>query len=206
MLVDAELSAEQRDRLAMTIYGASRRIQALLQDLLDVSRGMSKPLEACSLLEIVLAARDQLLQSAIAHSVEIRVEIASSIDVIASRERVERVFANLIENAIDAMTDGGTVSISARVELREAVVLVEDTGPGISEQAWQNLFRPFASYGKKNGLGLGLALSRQVLLDHGGDLWVEKQASSGARFTMRIPIAADISTGIGSVDSRAARA
>ena len=51
---------------------------------------------------------------------------------------------------------------------------VEDTGPGISEEAWPNLFRPFASFGKKNGLGLGLALSRQSLLDIGGDLWVRR--------------------------------
>jgi signal transduction histidine kinase len=207
MLVDAELSTEQRDRLAVTIYGASRRIQELLQDLLDVSRGKSKPLETCSLVDIVLVARDNLLQSAIAHSVEIHVEIAGNIEVIASRDRLERVFVNLIENAIDAMTNGGRVSISCRVESRQAVVLVEDTGPGISEAAWQNLFRPFASHGKKNGLGLGLALSRQVLLDHGGDLWVEKQALSGARFMMRVPIASGIfSTPIAEVDSPAARA
>src|SRR5581483_1698049 len=45
------------------------------------------------------------------------------------------------------------------------------SGPGILEEAWPNLFRPFATFGKKNGLGLGLALSRQTLLDSGGDLW-----------------------------------
>lgn len=189
MLVDAELSPEQRHRLAVTIYGASRRIQELLQDLLDVSRGKSKPLENSSLLDIVLVARDHLLQSAIAHSVDIHVDVPGDIEVLVSRDRLERVFVNLIENAIDAMPGGGSVRIGGRIESAQAVVVVEDTGPGISKEAWQNLFRPFASYGKKNGLGLGLALSRQVLLDHGGDLWLAKGASSGAQFTMRLSLA-----------------
>jgi signal transduction histidine kinase len=206
MLVDADLSPEQRHRLAVTIYGASRRIQELLQDLLDVSRGKSRPLETCLLLDIVLVARDHLLQSAVAHSVQIHIDVPSSIEILAARDRLERVFVNLLENAIDAMTDGGRVTITARVESGQAVVVVEDTGPGISEEAWQNLFRPFASYGKKNGLGLGLALSRQVLLDHGGDLWVEKQFSSGARFMMRVPVVASASAGSTTTDPRVARA
>jgi len=60
---------------------------------------------------------------------------------------------------------------------------------GIAEEAWPKLFQPFASFGKKNGLGLGLALSRQTLLDHAGDLWADKCNGGGARFFMRIPLA-----------------
>lgn len=189
MLVDAELSSEQRRRLAMSIYTSSRRIQELLQDLLDVSRGGSKARETCTLIDIVVAARERLLRTTDLDSISIEVDIPQDVEVVVSRDRLERVFINLIDNAIDAMPGGGSVQISGRVEDGQAVVLVEDTGPGISEEAWQNLFRPFASYGKKNGLGLGLALSRQVLLDHGGDLWVEKRVAAGARFLMRVSIA-----------------
>jgi signal transduction histidine kinase len=118
-----------------------------------------------------------------------------------SRDRLERVFVNLIGNAIDAMPEGGSVQVSVRFEPGNVIVLIEDSGSGISDEAWPNLFRPFASFGKKNGLGLGLALSRQSLLDSGGDLWVEKKATPGARFVMRLPVSAGVPANLPPVNS-----
>jgi signal transduction histidine kinase len=189
MLVDAELSSEQQRRLAANIYSASRRIQELLQELLDVSRVKTRAIEACKLGDIANAAREALAHSAESRAVHVRVTIPETLEVLVSRDRLERVFINLIDNAFDAMPEGGAVDISARIEHGKAIVTVEDTGPGISQEAWPNLFRPFASFGKKNGLGLGLALSRQALLDSGGDLWVEKNPGGGAKFLMRMPLA-----------------
>ncbi len=191
MLVDAELSSEQQRRLAANIYNSSRRIRELLQELLDVSRAKNKPVEACRLVDIVTSARDELIRSAELQSVSITTEIPENLEVVVSRDRLERVFVNLIGNAIDAMPQGGNVQISVQLESGSVKVLVEDSGSGISEEAWPNLFRPFASFGKKNGLGLGLALSRQSLLDSGGDLWVERKETPGARFVMRLPLAAE---------------
>jgi signal transduction histidine kinase len=191
MLVDAELSPEQQRRLAANIYSSSRRIQGLLQELLDVSTAKDKHIEACKLIEIVTFARDELTRTAELRSVSITPEIPEKIEVVVSRDRLERVFVNLISNAIDAMPDGGNVRISSHLRPDSVIVLVEDTGSGISEEAWPNLFRPFASFGKRNGLGLGLALSRQSVIDNGGDLWAEKKTSPGARFVMRLPITSD---------------
>ena len=89
------------------------------------------------------------------------------------RARMERVFANLFENAIEAMRSGGSISIRAESAGDNIMVRVEDTGPGISAALQGRLFQPFVTAGKKNGLGLGLALSRQTLLDHGGDIWAD---------------------------------
>ena len=61
-------------------------------------------------------------------------------------------------------------------------VSIEDTGPGISGEIRGELFQPFASFGKKSGLGLGLALSRETVLDHGGDIWADAAFQGGARF------------------------
>jgi hypothetical protein len=66
------------------------------------------------------------------------------------------------------------------------VVEVHDTGPGISPALRARLFQPFVTAGKKNGLGLGLALSRQTLLDHGGDMWADSDGP-GAKFCLRLP-------------------
>jgi signal transduction histidine kinase len=67
------------------------------------------------------------------------------------------------------------------------LVSVKDNGPGISEAIASRLFQPFVSAGKKNGLGLGLALSRQTVLDHGGELWVKSRPGEGACFFLRLP-------------------
>jgi signal transduction histidine kinase len=187
MLVDAPLSSDQQRRLAANIYNSSRRIQELLQELLDASRVRNKPAEACKLIEIVGSARKGLIRGAELQSVYITVAIPEDMEVFVSRDRLERVFVNLISNALDAMPDGGHIRIHSRLEGSDAIVRVEDNGPGISEEAWRNLFRPFASFGKKNGLGLGLALSRQSLLDSRGDLWAEKTADCGAVFVIRLP-------------------
>jgi len=64
---------------------------------------------------------------------------------------------------------------------------VEDTGPGIAPEIRANLFQPFVTAGKRNGLGLGLALTRQTVLEHGGDMWVESEPGRGARFFLRLP-------------------
>lgn len=192
MLVDAELSSEQQRRLAANIYRSSRKIRDLLQELLDVSRAKDKPAEPCKLLGIVAAAREDLIRSAELQCVTISLDIPENIHVLVSRDRIERVFVNLIGNAIDAMREGGHVQLRAHQRADDVLVLVSDTGPGISEEAWPNLFRPFASFGKKNGLGLGLALSRQFVLDAGGDLWAEKTAAPGATFVLRLPVARSV--------------
>ena len=98
-----------------------------------------------------------------------------------------QVLLNLSSNGI-RYTQTGQIRIGATWDAlgSSLVVDVQDTGPGIPEIVRAHLFQPFVSSGK-NGLGLGLALSRQTLLDHGGDLWVENNANGGALFRLRLP-------------------
>jgi signal transduction histidine kinase len=100
---------------------------------------------------------------------------------------MERVFQNLIANAIEAMPEGGSVSVRAERLDAEVVISVEDTGPGVPALIASQLFQPFVTAGKKNGMGLGLALSRKTVISHGGDLWSEEK-NGGARFVMRLPV------------------
>jgi signal transduction histidine kinase len=100
---------------------------------------------------------------------------------------MERVFQNLIGNAVEVMPNGGRITISAEQQGEAVLIRIEDTGPGIPRDVRARLFEPFATSGKKNGLGLGLALSRQTVLDHGGDLWADEEMPIGARFWVKIP-------------------
>jgi signal transduction histidine kinase len=183
MLVDQDLPPESVKRLAGNMYRSSRQIQEMLQDLVDVSRGKSPSLELCRLADIVDAACNSLSHD----RVSIHSEIPSDIEIPLERARMERVFSNLLGNAVEAMPRGGEIRISATRQSKSVVVQVEDNGPGVSESIQARLFEPFASAGKKNGLGLGLALSRQTVQAHGGEIWSEQKPSPGARFCLRLP-------------------
>jgi signal transduction histidine kinase len=187
MLVDADLPPAHVKRLAGNIYRASRRMQELLQDLLNVSRGKSQAPEMCRLREVAFAACDSLAAAADSQRVAIALEIPPEIELPLERNRMERAFVNLIANALEAMPEGGRVRLSARLENGMALVEVADNGPGIAVEIRNQLFQPFVSAGKRNGLGLGLALTRQTVLEHGGDLWVESEPGRGARFLFRLP-------------------
>ena len=186
MLVDSNLPEEQTRRLAKNIYRASRGIQDMLQQLLDVVRGKSSASEMCSLREVIAAAWDAVAPAADTVKVELVAEVPDGLECPMERARMERVFSNLFENAIEAMRSGGQISIGSESNGESILVSVEDSGPGVNPALRGRLFQPFVTAGKKNGLGLGLALSRQTLLDHGGDLWLDANGR-GARFCLRLP-------------------
>ncbi len=185
MMMDGDLSQDQLQRLAGNIYRSSRVINEMLQELVDVSRGRIHPPEVCHLSEVIGAAIDVLSPVAAEHHVAIHTVVDEVIELPLERARMERVFLNLISNAIEAMPLGGEISISAARNGSGILAEVRDTGPGIPLSVRARLFQPFVTSGK-NGLGLGLALSRQTLLDHGGDLWVD-DGTGGARFHLRLP-------------------
>jgi signal transduction histidine kinase len=187
MMMDGNLSEAQLHRLAGNIYRSSRVINDLLQELLDVSRGRMQAPETCRLSEIVSAAMDAEAGAAEEQGVQVRTAIDASIELPLERARMERVFLNLITNAVEAMPDGGSIDICAERNGTSVIVKVDDTGPGIPASVRQRLFEPFAT-SRKNGLGLGLALSRQTVIEHGGDLWIEDGRAGGAHFRLRLPL------------------
>jgi signal transduction histidine kinase len=164
----------------------------LLQDLVNVSRGKSEAAEMCNLREVVDAACEASAAAAEAQDVRIDFKPEEDVELPIERARMERVFLNLIDNALEAMPDGGAIQIFEHTRGDAVFIEFADTGPGIQPAIREKLFEPFVSAGKKNGLGLGLALSRQTVLDHGGEIWVDqspgRNGSPGARFIIRLPL------------------
>jgi len=192
MLVDADLPPGHVKRLAGNIYRASRRIQELLQDLLNVSRGKTGTPELCRLREVASAACESVSVAAAAQDVSISLSVPPELELPLDRSRMERAFVNLLSNALEAMPEGGEIRISAALENggngeRSVLVTVADTGPGIAPEIRSKIFQPFVTAGKRNGLGLGLALTRQAVLEHGGDMWVDSSPGRGAHFIFRLP-------------------
>jgi signal transduction histidine kinase len=184
LLVTANLDPEQTRRIAGNIRRAGEQMKNLLTSIVSVAKGRAEDIQSCKLSEILSAACDA---AGVARRDDINMVVHASqeIELWMDRRRMERVFLNLITNAMEAIPSAGTICITASESDNRIQVTVEDTGPGIPAEIRGRLFEPFATAGKKDGLGLGLAFSRQAVRDHGGDLWAEP--SRGARFVMRLP-------------------
>ena len=100
--------------------------------------------------------------------------------------RLRQAVLNLLRNGVEAAGRGGTVRIGARTSAKGARVSVEDTGPGVPEDVKARLFQPFFTT-KPSGTGLGLMLAREIVLEHKGELDVERSSLGGAAFTIDLP-------------------
>ena len=189
MLMELDLTSIQVKRLATNIYRAAGRMRELLADLNGNSCGNQSMFEACKIRDLITAASEAVLQTAEQQSVRILNTVPGGIEIPLVRSRMERVFFNLITNALEAMPNGGSIRIGASKAENCVLIEVEDTGPGIPRGIRDRLFEPFVTAGKDHGLGLGLALSRQAVRDQGGDMWTEPAA--GARFVVRLPLERD---------------
>jgi nitrogen fixation/metabolism regulation signal transduction histidine kinase len=106
----------------------------------------------------------------------------------ADADQVKSILTNLLENAAEAAGDGGIVRALTRMDSRVIIVEVHDSGTGLSEEVCHSLFEPLISF-KKNGMGLGLSISRKNALLAGGDLQNVTGALSGAGFRLTLPAA-----------------
>ena len=187
MLNGSQLPEEQIRRLARNMYSASVQIQELLQDYVDRFRTTESQPRPSNLRSLVAHAVDRIAAVAEAQSVVVRQDVPADLVVTLDRRRIGSVLANLLANALEAMPTGGSIQISTIAAESSVVIRVRDTGPGIAPEIRDRLFQPFVTARKPNGWGLGLAHSRQVVIDHGGDMWLESPPGRGACFAFRLP-------------------
>ena len=186
MLMTLETTPNQVKRLAANMHRAAGRMRELLTDLASATYGNRSTPEICNIREIIAAASEAAAAAMDNRRVQILLDVPGQIKLPMARSRMKLMFFNLITNALEAMPGGGEVRIGATRNRGHVLVAIEDTGPGIPHEIRDKVFEPFVTAGKENGLGLGLAFSRQAVLDHGGDMWIEPAA--GARFVIRFPL------------------
>ncbi len=125
-------------------------------------------------------------------------------NILASGEHVERVFTNLLDNAVKFTPEGGAITVSLEPHSRRGVsgvlVRVSDTGPGIPEEQLQRVFERFyqadpSASRRHGGMGLGLALVRTIVESHGGVVWAESGPEGGATFLVWFPLEARTPSG-----------
>ena len=113
------------------------------------------------------------------------------LQLMADPHLMHRVLANLILNAVQAMPDGGTVTVSASTDDGSVAISVHDTGIGIPDDAKDKLFKPLFT-GKAKGTGLGLAVVKRIVEAHAGQITVESEVGKGSTFTVNLPGAEEL--------------
>jgi signal transduction histidine kinase len=187
MLAHDKLSPEQSRRIAASIYRASGHADRLLQNLVRVWRGEGESRRLWNLAHVVNDVYEAIEAAAQSQMVSVEIDIPAFIEVAIQRTRMESVFLNLLTNALEAMPSGGRLSLRGIPEPDGAVVEIDDSGPGIPKLLRNSLFQPLAT-AKQGGLGLGLMLSRQAVLEQQGDLWLAEKSQPGARFCVRLSV------------------
>jgi len=157
---------------------------SIVADLLDFSREIHLDLEEYSPKSLVNYV---LLAINIPGNVKITQKIASEPTVWVDANKIERVFTNLVKNAIEAMPAGGTIEISSRRNGENVDFIFADTGSGMSEDVIGKIFTPLFTT-KAEGMGFGLAICKRIVEAHGGKIGVESTLNKGTTFTISLPI------------------
>ncbi len=164
-------------------------LDATVNDLLHFTSDRDPQLQTFCLARLVEEVCSSLAPQLEAQQIELRCRVPRDRFITADPHMYRRALLNLALNALDAMPEGGRLSIAAAFDSRDVTLEVADTGPGLSSEAVQRVFEPFYST-KQGGTGLGLTIVARVAEVHGGEVSVRNPAQGGAAFTLRIPAAA----------------
>jgi PAS domain S-box-containing protein len=156
----------------------------IVKELLDYSREIRLELTETNAKEVVHAAIQQVKIPA---NVKIRNLAQQTPSLLVDAGKTERVFVNLIGNAVDAMPAGGVLSITSTESNEILEIRFADTGEGIPDNVMRDLWKPLKTT-KSKGVGLGLAICKRIVEAHGGQVEVESTPGKGTTFTIRLPL------------------
>lgn len=142
--------------------------------------------------EVIHETLDLMAPELVHSSINVEINCTDLPRINLDRVQIQQVLVNLVQNAIDAMSDCDSKSRCLRVtatlcELGSVCIKIADSGPGLATELLDNLFEPFHST-KPDGMGIGLAISRSIVEAHGGNLRLEQQTSAGTMFVIMIPV------------------
>jgi signal transduction histidine kinase len=196
-----ELSDEELLDIANDLTTQGERAQRVVKNLLDFARESEIQTDYIQIESLIQntsqLARNQIKLSKIGLEVQVEKNLPR---IYGDSELLKQVLLNLLLNAIDSMSGGGTLTITAAEEKDTGFVAisVSDTGPGIPSRILGSVFDPFfTTKPTGKGTGLGLAVSKGIIEKHGGDIEVQSTFGQGATFTIHlpvVPIPADIDT------------
>jgi len=191
LAAEESMSEENRD-VARKVREEVGRVEALMRSFLTFARPprpQAAEVDVNALIASCLSlyGRDPRLRADHPRAVQLVRELAAVPVAVADPSQLEQVLVNLLMNAMDAMPQGGTLSVRTAAD-GDGMVRIEvgDSGKGVPPENREKIFEPFFTT-KGKGTGLGLAISRQLVEQQGGTLRVSDDPGGGAVFTVRVP-------------------
>ena len=202
LLSSADPSSAEYSSLQI-VSEESRRCKKIVEDLMEYARPSSAamaPTDVTSLIEKTLKLVEARLYK---QKVEATVNVDPRLpEICADAQQLTQVLVNLYLNAVDAMPEGGRLTVSARaVDATKPtlIISVSDSGVGIDELEIGKIFQPFYTAKKKRGLGLGLPICERIIKNHGGEIKVESEPGRGTTFEIHLPRERSAAKGGGSI-------
>jgi len=182
----ADDSSERRS--VDTIVREVDRLNRVITELLDFSRPKEPDLSETDLNEIVRSTTI-LIEGEVASQGVTAVEDLKpqGVHIMGDADSLKQLLLNLLLNAIQAMSDGGVLTVSTSTSAERGILTVSDTGPGIEEADLDRIFEPFYTT-RETGTGLGLSIVHRIVQDHGGEVRVETSRGQGTTFVIRFPL------------------
>jgi len=189
VLGEPHLMPEERILYSRMVVEEIDRLVEMTEDLLCLARGggprrSTGPFEVGAFVEEVASFFNEEFAL---QDIRVCCDLEYKGPLEADKRAFKRIFCNVASNARDAMPKGGVFTMACRRENGSVTFLLSDTGCGISAELVDRMFDPFVTVGKEGGNGLGLAIARKVVEDHGGRIWVESEVGRGATIGFSIP-------------------
>ncbi len=185
----------EEERMLGDVTAQTFRASEIVNSLLDFSRTPATSRSRCDISQIVLDTLNLVGPHMQKARIEVQTDLVSEACVLASRNRLQQVFLNLVLNARDAMQDGGSLFVASRIVgppsgVAHVEVRIADTGVGIAPADQRRIFDPFfTTKDARQGTGLGLAVTYGIVREHSGTIAVTSEPGNGATFKLRFPLA-----------------
>lgn len=185
-----DIRPEKREQYAQMIMRELDRMVNMAHDLLSFARGerrMSRTeLDVTEFLNLAIPAWRQVCDP---KGIQLNYDCSIPPTRIAiDQDKIRRALDNIVINATEAMASGGTITVLCGRSHNDVIIAVRDTGPGIPVEIQSAIFEPFATFGKAKGSGLGLAMAKKAVEDHGGSITLASKPGTGTTFTIALPI------------------
>ena len=189
-LMETNVDNLTREKLVMAINDGLQKIKNIVGHLLDFSRMTvteKTPVDLNNLINRLLVL---LNYPASKKNIEIINDLSDDIsEILIDENKMSQVFMNIMINAVQAMDDGGRLTIRTKADDGFCVVSIEDTGGGIAPDIMSHIFDPFfTTKGIGEGTGLGLSVSKGIVEQHGGMIEVDSEVGAGTTFKIKLPL------------------
>ncbi|MBA2369470.1 MAG: GHKL domain-containing protein [Candidatus Protochlamydia sp.] len=186
--IDLNYTIEETHQLLQGIQEGAKRISVIIKDLRTFSR-TDEGVMAKSNIEEGLDSTLNLLYNQVKNRIKIIKEYGSVPEIYCYPGKLNQVFMNLLVNALHAIHDTGEIRIKTEQLNGRVVIKIKDTGSGIKKEVLPHIFEPFFTTKKAGeGTGLGLTLSRSIILEQHGDIQVSSQEGVGTEFVISLPL------------------